>query len=98
MAAVGLCWPVMPTLDWRQILGLVAGALIAVSFVPQIWRLFKLKSAREISLPFTCLQLCGGILFLVYGFVLSLPAIIVTNIVNVVLVGLVVYAKVKYRT
>lgn len=98
MAAVGLCGPVMTTLDWKQILGLVAGGFIAVSFLPQIWRLFKLKSAKEISLPFTCLQLCGGILFLAYGLVLSLPAIIITNILNTVLVGLVVYAKIKYGT
>jgi len=83
-------------LGWQQILGLAAGGLIAVSFVPQIWKLFKLKSAKEISLPFTCLQLAGGILFLVYGLVLSLPAIIVTNIVNTVLVSVIVYAKIRY--
>ncbi len=83
-------------MDWQQILGLVAGALIAVSFVPQIWKLFNLKSAKEISLPFTCLQLCGGLLFLVYGLVLSLPAIIVTNIVNTILVSLILIAKIKY--
>jgi MtN3 and saliva related transmembrane protein len=85
-------------LGWQQFLGLVAGGLIAVSFVPQIWKLFKLKSAREISLPFTLLQLCGGILFLVYGLVLALPAIIVTNIVNTLLVSIVLYAKIRYGT
>jgi MtN3 and saliva related transmembrane protein len=83
-------------LDWQQLLGLVAGALIAVSFVPQIWKLFKLKSAREISLPFTLLQLCGGILFLIYGLALSLPTIIITNILNTLLVGLILYAKMRY--
>ncbi len=81
---------------WQQILGLIAGGLIAVSFVPQIWKLFKLKSAKEISLPFTCLQLAGGMLFLVYGLVLSLPAIIATNILNTILVSLVLYAKLKW--
>lgn len=83
-------------MSWQQVLGLVAGALIAVSFVPQIWKLFKLKSAKEISLPFTCLQLAGGILFLVYGLTLSLPAIIATNILNTIMVSLVLYAKIRY--
>ena len=83
-------------MNWQQILGLVAGGLIAVSFVPQIWKLFKLKSAKEISLPFTCLQMAGGILFLVYGLILSLPAIIVTNIVNTILVSLILYAKLRW--
>jgi MtN3 and saliva related transmembrane protein len=83
-------------LDWQQIFGLVAGGLIAVSFIPQIWKLFKLKSAKEISLPFTLLQLCGGLMWLVYGLILSLPAVIVTNIANTILVSLILYAKTKY--
>ena len=83
-------------MNWQQILGLIAGGLIAVSFVPQIWKLFKLKSAKEISLPFTCLQMAGGILFLVYGLILSLPAIIATNILNTILVSLILYAKVRW--
>jgi MtN3 and saliva related transmembrane protein len=83
-------------LDWQQIIGLIAGGLIAVSFIPQIWRLFKLKSAKEISLPFTLLQLCGGLLWLVYGLILSLTAVIATNIVNTILVSLMLYAKARY--
>ncbi len=83
-------------MNWQQVLGLIAGGLIAVSFVPQIWKLFKLRSAKEISLPFTCLQMAGGILFLVYGLTLSLPAIIATNIVNTILVSLILYAKLRW--
>lgn len=83
-------------MDWQQIFGLVAGGLIAVSFIPQIWKLFKLKSAKEISLPFTLLQLCGGLMWLAYGLILSLPAVIVTNIANAILVSLILYAKTKY--
>ncbi len=83
-------------MNWQQVLGLIAGGLIAVSFVPQIWKLFKLRSAKEISLPFTCLQMAGGILFLIYGLVLSLPAIIATNILNTILVSLILYAKLRW--
>ena len=35
-------------------------------------------------------------MWLVYGFVLSLPAVIFTNIINVILVCLMLYAKIKY--
>ena len=83
-------------MDWKQVLGLVAGALIAVSFIPQILKLFRLRSAREISLPFTFLQLLGGVIFFVYGVLLSLPALIVTNVVNTIMVCLILYAKFKY--
>ena len=83
-------------MDWQQIFGLFAGGLIAVSYIPQIWKLFKLKSAKEISLPFSLLQLCGGLMWLVYGLILSLPAVIITNIANVILICLLLYAKIKY--
>jgi len=83
-------------LNWQQILGLVAGFLIAVSFIPQIWKLFKLKSAREISLPFTLMQVSGGLMWLAYGIILSLPAVVITNIANIILVSLILYAKIKY--
>ena len=83
-------------MDWKQVLGLVAGALIAVSFIPQIWKLFKLKSAKEISFPFTFMQLLGGVIFLIYGILLSLPALIITNVANTILVCLILYAKLKY--
>ena len=83
-------------MDWQQIIGLIAGGIIAVSYIPQIWKLFKLKSAKEISVPFTLLQLVGGIMWLVYGLILSLPAVYITNIANVTLVCLMLYAKTKY--
>ena len=83
-------------MDWQQIFGLFAGGLIAVSYIPQIWKLFKLKSAKEISLPFSLLQLCGGLMWLVYGLILSLPAVIITNIANVILICLLLNAKIKY--
>ena len=83
-------------MDWKQALGLMGGALIVVSFIPQIGKLYKLKSAREISLPFTLLQLCGGFMWLAYGLVLSLPAVIITNIASIFLVSLIVFAKIRY--
>jgi len=83
-------------LGWQQIIGLGAGGLIAVSYIPQIWKLFKMKSAKEISLPFTLLQLVGGLMWLAYGLILALPAVYITNIANVTLVCLMLYAKIKY--
>ena len=40
-------------MEWRELLGFMGGALTTVGFMLQVWRLFRLKSAREISLPFT---------------------------------------------
>lgn len=83
-------------MDWNELLGFIGGASIAVAFIPQIWRLFKLKSAHEISLPFTSLFLLGGVCWLSYGVLSSLPSVIVANAVGVAEISAVLYAKLKY--
>ena len=83
-------------LDWREVFGFIGGALTTVALVPQIWRLFKMKSAHEISLPFTLMYLIGGIFWLTYGAVLGKPSVIIANTVALVLTSLMLYAKIKY--
>ncbi len=81
---------------WKELLGFIAGALISVGFIPQIWRLFKLKSAREISLPFTLLFLTGLACWLAYGILMSLPPVILWNAITMAMMCTILYAKLKY--
>ena len=83
-------------MDWQEIFGFIAGTLTTVALIPQVWRLFKLKSAREISLPFTTMFLFGGIFWLTYGIMLSQPPLIYANVVSIVLVALMLFAKLKW--
>lgn len=79
-----------------EYLGLIAGLLSTSSVIPQIIRVFRLKSAREISTIFTTLLLTGMALWLVYGIVLGLIPIIIWNAIGVSLVAVLLYAKMKY--
>ena len=81
---------------WIDVLGLVAGAVINIGFIPQVWRLFKLKSAREISFPFTILLAVGVICWLVYGIVLRLSPVILWNSITLVLASAMLFAKIRY--
>lgn len=83
-------------MDWKELLGFIGGALITVGFIPQVWRLFKLKSAREISLPFTLLFLLGTAFWLSYGISMNLVSVILWNTISLVIMGAMVYAKIKY--
>ena len=80
----------------EEILGFIAGALMTVGFVPQVWRLYKLKSAKEISLPFTSLFLIGTVLWLSYGVLRGLPPVILWNGITLFLGGAMLFAKLKY--
>jgi MtN3 and saliva related transmembrane protein len=80
----------------EESLGFIAGALVTCSIIPQLVRVIRLKSAREISMLFTSLLLTGIILWLAYGIYLSLPPVIIWNAVGAVLVALLLAAKLKY--
>ena len=86
----------MLTLLLGEWLGFVAGACVTCSFIPQLIRVFKLRSAHEISLIFNTLLLLGLFCWLAYGISLGLTPVILWNAVAAVLVTTLLYAKLKY--
>jgi len=79
-----------------EILGLVGGFFTTFAVVPQIMRVYKLKSAREISILYNTMMLLGILIWLAYGIVLDLVPIIIWNIIGAVLVLLLLLSKLKY--
>lgn len=79
-----------------EFLGLVAGFLIAFSYIPQVLRVWKLKDASQISLAFNLLTLSGTVLWLGYGLLLNLLAVTLWNGVNAALVSWLLVVKLRY--
>lgn len=79
-----------------ELLGFIAGALATSSTIPQLVRIFRLKSAYEISMAFTILLLAGLSLWLVYGLYLSLTPVIVWNAIGTGCVAMLLVAKLRY--
>ena len=77
-------------------IGYLAGFLVTFALVPQTIRVYKLKSAREISVLYTSALLLGVICWLVYGIILGLLPMIVWNIIGIVLAAMLLMAKMKY--
>ena len=77
-------------------LGLIAGALATCSVIPQVVRIYRLKSAREISMVFTTMLMIGLILWMVYGIFLALTPVIIWNSIGIGVTGSLMYAKLKY--
>ena len=84
------------SLSWIELLGLVAGALVTIGFLPQIIRILRLKSAYEISLPFTLLLLSGVSCWLIYGLLLQLISVVLWNGTMAALALVLIYAKLRY--
>ena len=79
------------------ILGLIAGALTTLSFLPQLIKAWKSRSTHDISIGMFSLLAVGVTLWITYGVVKSDLPVIVANSVTLVFVGLILALKLRYR-
>jgi len=83
-------------MDLLVVLGLVAGALTTASFVPQLVKVWRTKSAEDISMGMFATFCMGVVLWLIYGIALRDVAIIAANGVTLVLALAIVVLKIRY--
>ncbi len=80
----------------QDVFGFIGGVLTTAAMVPQVVKLYKIKSAQEISLSFTLLLLAGMLCWLGYGILFRLFPVILWNAIGATLVANLLYAKLKY--
>ena len=80
-----------------EILGLIAATLTTASFVPQVYKVWKEKSTKDISLTMYTVLLLGLLLWLVYGIYHESMAIILANAITAILVAMVLFLKLRYK-
>ena len=81
----------------RLILGIMAGTLTTISFIPQVIKIYKTKDAKDLSIMTFCIFSCGVFLWLVYGIARRDLAIILANGVTLILILLIIAMKIKYH-
>ena len=80
-----------------EIVGLVAATLTTSSFVPQVYKAYRNKSTKDVSLTMYTVLLVGTILWLIYGINIESLAVILANAVTALLVILMLLLKVRYK-
>ena len=83
-------------MDANTALGLIAGALTTASLVPQVLKIWKTKSAEDVSLAMFIAFCCGVALWLIYGILSGDVPIVVWNSITLALALAIVTMKVKY--
>ena len=78
-----------------EIVGLLAALLTMFGFLPQVIKIYRTKSVRDISLPAILQFIAGIFLWLVYGIHLKNFVIILANSVTflILIVALVLFCK-----
>lgn len=82
--------------DMREWMGLAAGALTTLSFVPQVRRTRRAGQARDFSLPMLLMFVGGVALWLAYGVMVNSVAVIAANAVTLVLAGYILVIKLRH--
>lgn len=79
-----------------EAVGMLAGALTTLAFLPQGWRIWRTRSARDLSLPMYLIFTAGVALWFLYGLLLGAWPIILSNGVTLLLAGTVLAMKLKF--
>jgi MtN3 and saliva related transmembrane protein len=79
------------------IIGSIGGTLIVCSYIPQLLKILKNKSAKDVSLMTYSTLFVAQLLWTVYGIMIRDVHIILTNSVSLFLTICILIASVYYR-
>ena len=79
-----------------EILGYVAGILTVFAFLPQVIKIWKTKSTKDISLATFIILIVGAVLWLVYAVLIKSFPMVITNLFILVLASIILHFKLKY--
>ncbi len=80
-----------------DVLGMIAGTLTTIAFVPQVVKTWRSKSTHDISYGMFILFSVGLLLWLVYGIMIDSVPIIVSNVVTLMFALVILGLKFRYK-
>jgi MtN3 and saliva related transmembrane protein len=83
-------------MDRAMMLGLTAGTLTTVAFIPQLAKALRSKSTGDLSWGMVLTFTIGALLWLIYGIWIDSPPVILANAVTLLLQLGIISLKIKY--
>ncbi|MGC8620064.1 MAG: SemiSWEET transporter [Thermoplasmata archaeon] len=84
-------------MDYINIMGLIAGTLTTISYLPQAIKIWKKKSAKEVSLLMYIIISIGILLWLIYGIEIHSLPLILANGISLIFSLIILTGKLKYK-
>ncbi|WP_375480096.1 SemiSWEET transporter [uncultured Nostoc sp.] len=84
-------------MDFITILGLAAATITTISFLPQMFKTWQTKSAKDVSSVTLITFISGVFLWLIYGIYLQSLPIILANAITLIFNLIILWLKIKYR-
>jgi MtN3 and saliva related transmembrane protein len=82
-------------MDEATLLGMAAGTLTTISFLPQVIKTWKTRSTKDISGGMFSLFCAGIFLWILYGFSIRSLPVIVTNVITFALAFIILLLKLR---
>ena len=80
-----------------ETLGMIAGTLTTIAFVPQVLKIYRTKSAKDVSYLMFSIFSTGIVFWLIYGILIRSTPIIAANAVTLTLSMIIIALKVRYH-
>lgn len=77
-------------------IGFVAATLTTSAFLPQVLKIWRSRSTKDISLPMLITFILGVSLWLIYGLLVNANPIIIANVITLMLNLIILRFKLKY--
>ena len=84
-------------MDYINAIGLVAATFTVISLLPQLWKVWKTKSTKDISTGMFALYCTGLFVWFSYGLLIKSEPIIIANLLAFVQAMLILAFKIKYK-
>ncbi len=84
-------------MDYIKLLGLAAGTITSITFLPQVILIYKTKSAKDLSTNMLALLILGVSMWLAYGIIVKDVAIIYTNSMVLGMSLIMLYFKFRFK-
>ena len=84
-------------MDIINIVGAAGGIVSSVTFLPQVIKIWKTKSAKDLSMGTLLFLVLNVSLWLLYGILTNLYPIIITNGIVLSMVLIMVYFKLTFK-
>jgi MtN3 and saliva related transmembrane protein len=84
-------------MEVNDIIGMAAGTLTTLSFLPQVVKTWRSHSAKDISLGMFLLFSLGVLLWLIYGVMIQSAPVVIANSITLILSLSILLMKLLYK-
>ena len=92
-----MIWFVEYIVVYQELLGFIAAGLGAISFLPQLIKLWRFRSVKDISTGMYVIYTFSVILWLIYGIIIKSAPIILAEILTLILVSAILTMKYLWK-